>query len=58
MHGYILIIHGPIHLGGNAQVSSTLYKMVIFFPVPSREVTNQVSLAGNNLIYPGQGEFG
>jgi hypothetical protein len=28
------------------------------FPVPSQDVTNQLSLFGNNLIIPGQGEFG
>ncbi len=28
------------------------------FPVPSWDVTNELSLAGNNLIIPGQGEFG
>jgi hypothetical protein len=29
-------------------------KKVIDFPVPSRDVTYQLSLAGNNLIIPGQ----
>ncbi len=33
-------------------------KKVVDFPVPSREVTNKISLAGNNLIFPVQGEFG
>ncbi len=30
---------------------------VIDYPVPSREVTKQIPLAGNNLIIPGQGDF-
>jgi hypothetical protein len=34
-------------------------KKVSDFPVPSRDVTiNKLSLAGNNLIIPGQREFG
>jgi hypothetical protein len=34
-------------------------KKVIDFPVRNREVTiAKLSLAGNNLIIPGQGEFG
>ncbi len=28
------------------------------FPVPSRDVSNELSLAGNNQIIPRQGEFG
>ncbi len=33
-------------------------KKVSDFPVPSRDVTDQQSQARNNLIIPGQGEFG
>jgi hypothetical protein len=33
-------------------------KKVTDFPVPSRDVTTKLYLAGNNLIIPGQGEFG
>ncbi len=33
-------------------------KKFINYPVPSREVTNQTPLDGNNLIIPVQGEFG
>jgi hypothetical protein len=33
-------------------------KKVIDFPVPSRDVTTKLSLAGNNLVIPGQREFG
>ncbi len=33
-------------------------KKVLVFPVSSRDVTNQLSLAGFNLIISGQGEFG
>jgi hypothetical protein len=37
-------------------------KKVSDFPVPSQDATNQtltkLSLAGSNLIIPGQGEFG
>jgi hypothetical protein len=32
-------------------------KRVCGFPVPSRDVTYQLSLAGNHLIISGQGEF-
>ncbi len=32
-------------------------KKDIVFPVPSRDITTKLSLAGNNLIIPGQGEF-
>ncbi len=33
-------------------------KKVNGLPVPSRDVTNQALPAGNNLTFPGQGEFG
>ncbi len=33
-------------------------KKVRGFPVPRRDVTYQLPLAGNNLIITGQGEFG
>jgi hypothetical protein len=33
-------------------------KNVYSFPFPSRDVTNQLSLAGKNLIIPGHGGFG
>jgi hypothetical protein len=34
-------------------------KRLAIFPSPRLDVTNQqLSLAGNNLIIPGQGEFG
>ncbi len=39
-------------------VRTTLWKKVGDFPVPTRDVTNQILPAGNNLIIPGQGEFG
>jgi hypothetical protein len=33
-------------------------KKVIDFPVPSRDMSlTKLSLAGNDLIFPGQGEF-
>jgi hypothetical protein len=35
----------------------TLSKKVIVFPVPYRDVTNQLSLAGNNLKILGQEEL-
>jgi hypothetical protein len=36
----------------------TVKKVIVFFPVPSQDVTNQTFLAGNNLIIPSQGEIG
>jgi hypothetical protein len=38
-------------------VNCSLFNKVSGFPVPSQEVT-KLSLAGNNKIFPGQGEFG
>jgi hypothetical protein len=36
----------------------TVKRVIVFF-VPGRDVTiTKLSLAGNNLIIPGQGEFG
>jgi hypothetical protein len=43
------------------KTSKYTVKKAIDFPVPSRDVTDQTLLrllAGNNLIIPGQGEFG
>ncbi len=33
------------------KTSNTLYKKVSDFPFPSRDVTNKLPLAGNNLIF-------
>ncbi len=35
-----------------------LKKKIIFFPSPAGMSLTELSLAGNNLIIPGQGEFG
>ncbi len=39
-------------------IGSYTVKKVNDFPVPNRDVTNKLSLARNNLIIPGRGEFG
>jgi hypothetical protein len=40
------------------QVNYTLKKRLAVFPSPAGMSLTKLSLAGNNLILPGQGEFG
>ncbi len=51
-----------VEIGRNSDVLTLFYtvKEVSNFPVPDREVTLQtkLSLAGKNLLIPGQWEFG
>jgi hypothetical protein len=47
-------------ISSHVTIKTTLSPQISDFPVPSRDVnvTNKLSLAKNNLIIPGQGEFG
>ncbi len=55
-------LHGPGHGWATIRYipppGPYTVKKVIIFPVPSRDVTNQILPAGKNLILPDQGEFG
>jgi hypothetical protein len=53
------IIAGSMETGGPAlHLDYTVKKKMIVFPVPAGMSLTKLSLAGNNLIIPGQGEFG
>jgi hypothetical protein len=57
----LLVLAGKRGLGGGeiaGNCTDYTVKKVNDFPVPSRDVTYQTLPGGNNLIIPGQREFG